>query len=67
MLSTDPALESSHNEAVAGGQSAVVDTTWGHFVCFVNLGGKLYELDGRRPAPLRPWRIAPSMTREVLF
>ena len=52
MLSSDPALESKHNEAVAGGQSAVVDETWGHFVCFVNVKGRLWELDGRKGGPI---------------
>ena len=52
MLSSDPALESKHNEAVAGGQSAVVDETWGHFVCFVNVNGRLWELDGRKGGPI---------------
>jgi ubiquitin carboxyl-terminal hydrolase L3 len=37
---------------VAGGQSAVVDTTWQHFVCFVNVRGRLYELDGRKGGPI---------------
>ncbi len=52
MLSADPALEAVHDEAVVGGQSEVVDDTWQHFVCFVNVGGRLWELDGRKGGPI---------------
>lgn len=51
-LGEDKELEGAHTEQVAAGQSAVVDDTWNHFVCFVQKEGCLYELDGRKSFPI---------------
>ena len=52
LLREDEGLAASHADAVQGGQSAVVDDTWQHFVCFVSAGGRLWELDGRKGGPI---------------
>lgn len=51
-LADDAALEVAHAATAHGGQSAVVDDTDYHFVAFVGTGGRLWELDGRKPAPV---------------
>ncbi len=47
-----PQVEEAHGDIVQQGQSEVVDDTWNHFVCFVSRNGRLYELDGRKAAPI---------------
>lgn len=51
-LETDGGLEAEHAAVVQEGQSAVVEDTWQHFICFVVKGGHLYELDGRKDGPI---------------
>lgn len=54
-LNCDEGLDKVHGKFAAQGQTAApppnerVDL---HFVCFVEKGGRLYELDGRREGPL---------------
>ena len=52
MLGEDEQLEVEQAVAVAGGQSDQVEDTWQHFVCFVERGGRLWELDGRKGGPI---------------
>jgi len=56
LLEEDETLDEAHASAAADGQSRVADCADDvnlHFVCFVHVDGGLYELDGRRPFPLR--------------
>jgi len=56
LLEEDEELDAAHAQQACGGQSRVPDADEDvnlHFVCFVHCNGGLYELDGRRPAPLR--------------
>jgi len=51
-MENDAALEEAHDGAVQDGQSEVVDDTWQHFFCLCSKNGTLYELDGRKNAPI---------------
>lgn len=51
-LAEDAAIEAGHAEVVSQGQSAQVDDTQDHFVCFVHKAGRLWELDGRKGGPV---------------
>ena len=52
LLAADTTLAEQHADAVQQGQSAVVNDTWQHFVCFVEREGRLWELDGRKGGPI---------------
>ena len=55
-LATDDSLDAAHSAAASVGQSAVPaddEEVNLHFVAFVHCDGGLYELDGRKPAPVR--------------
>jgi ubiquitin carboxyl-terminal hydrolase L3 len=52
LLAADDTIDAEQAVAVEGGQSAVVDNTWQHFVTFVQKGGILWELDGRKGGPI---------------
>lgn len=50
-----PELETMHRAAAAGGQSQMAGEgvpVEVHYTVFVEVGGVLYELDGRRPGPI---------------
>lgn len=51
-LEADTAAEAEHAAVVSEGQSAVVDDTHQHFAVFVERGGVLWELDGRKGGPV---------------
>jgi ubiquitin carboxyl-terminal hydrolase L3 len=51
-MENDKTLEEAHDGAVQDGQSDVIDDTWQHFFCLISSGGILYELDGRKQAPI---------------
>lgn len=54
-LVADPALDAVHAEFAAQGQTAppaADEKIELHFVAFVSVGGVLWELDGRKPAPV---------------
>ena len=51
-MENDTELEEAHDGAVQDGQSEVVDDTWQHFFCLCSKNGILYELDGRKNAPI---------------
>eukprot|EP00892_Ulva_mutabilis_P001744 jgi/Ulvmu1/11570/UM079_0013.1 len=51
----EPDLEKAHQNAAIAGQSAAPadgEEVLLHFVCFVHVNGLLYELDGRKIAPI---------------
>ena len=55
MLQSDESIAEVHADAAEGGQSAVPDRPEDcmlHFVCFIEKGGFLLELDGRKPFPI---------------
>ncbi|KAG5191197.1 putative ubiquitin carboxyl-terminal hydrolase [Tribonema minus] len=63
VLAEDTELEETHGAAAAEGQSAAPaldeDVTT-HFVCFVEVGGRLYELDGRKRSPIDHGATTPA-------
>jgi ubiquitin carboxyl-terminal hydrolase L3 len=59
-LEADDAVDDAHAEAVEGGQSAQVDDTYLHFACFMEKGGCLYELDGRKASPINHGPCTPD-------
>ena len=51
-LNEDAELENVHQQFASAGQSQMnADTTY-HFVAYVNLEGRIWEIDGRRERPL---------------
>jgi ubiquitin carboxyl-terminal hydrolase L3 len=55
-LAEDDSLDAAHAAAASTGQSAAPaddEEVNLHFVAFVHVDGGLYELDGRKPAPVR--------------
>jgi ubiquitin carboxyl-terminal hydrolase L3 len=55
LLQSDDSIASVHADAAAAGQSAAPERPEDcmlHFVCFVEKGGFLIELDGRKPFPI---------------
>lgn len=55
-LATDDSLDAAHAAAASSGQTAAPaddEEVNLHFVAFVHCDGGLYELDGRKPAPVR--------------
>ena len=55
MLQGDESIAEVHADAAQGGQSAEPDRPEDcmlHFVCFIEKGGFLLELDGRKPFPI---------------
>lgn len=55
ILTEFPELEALHKAAAAGGQSQRIGEgvpVEVHYSAFVEVGGELYELDGRRPGPI---------------
>jgi ubiquitin carboxyl-terminal hydrolase L3 len=51
-LEDDQEVEEQHGEVAVQGQSAVVEDVETHFVAFVEKGGRLWELDGRKAFPI---------------
>jgi ubiquitin carboxyl-terminal hydrolase L3 len=52
LIAKDETLAAQHAEVVQQGQSEVVDDTHQHFVLFLEKGGRLWELDGRKGGPI---------------
>ncbi|RYY84696.1 hypothetical protein EON63_08695 [archaeon] len=62
-LEQDEALEETHSSAAQGGQSEQVedvDDVTNHFVCFSQVHGSLYELDGRKSCPVNHGPSSPD-------
>ena len=62
-LEGDDSLEDAHGATANQGQSAVPDATDDvnlHFICYVEKGGALYELDGRKHAPIHHGKSSPE-------
>ncbi|KAL4557994.1 hypothetical protein LXL04_036190 [Taraxacum kok-saghyz] len=59
-LEKDTEMEVAHSEAVAAGETEANDNVNDHFICFVCVNGQLYELDGRRNAPLSHGPSSPN-------
>lgn len=51
-LEEDDELEETHESTAQEGQSEVVMDVNTHFVAFVEVGGHIYELDGRKEGPV---------------
>jgi ubiquitin carboxyl-terminal hydrolase L3 len=49
---TAAVIEEAHEQAASEGQSVVVQTADAHFVAIVPVDGQIYELDGRKVAPV---------------
>lgn len=63
-LESDREMEVAHSAAASAGETeapAHVDT---HFICFSCVDGKLYELDGRRSAPISHGASSPDTILE---
>ena len=52
LIHNDQTLFSIHEKAANQSDLAVPEKASDHFVTFINLGGKLWELDGRKPQPI---------------
>ena len=61
-IEEDDAIEAVHVEQAQEGQSAALMDVNSHFVCFTNVDGNLYELDGRKSTPINHVRTHTSHT-----
>ncbi|KAI3752790.1 hypothetical protein L2E82_24827 [Cichorium intybus] len=59
-LEKDREMEVAHSEAVAAGETEATDNVNDHFICFACVSGQLYELDGRRNAPISHGPSSPN-------
>ncbi|XP_076913048.1 ubiquitin carboxyl-terminal hydrolase 3-like [Bidens hawaiensis] len=59
-LENDREMEVAHSDAVAAGETETSDDVNDHFICFACVKGQLYELDGRRTAPLSHGPSSPA-------
>ncbi|KAI3507472.1 hypothetical protein L1887_22458 [Cichorium endivia] len=59
-LEKDTEMEVAHSEAVAAGETEATDNVNDHFICFACVNGQLYELDGRRNAPISHGPSSPN-------
>eukprot|EP00349_Pseudokeronopsis_sp_Brazil_P007379 CAMPEP_0202964712 /NCGR_PEP_ID=MMETSP1396-20130829/8812_1 /ASSEMBLY_ACC=CAM_ASM_000872 /TAXON_ID= /ORGANISM="Pseudokeronopsis sp., Strain Brazil" /LENGTH=234 /DNA_ID=CAMNT_0049687039 /DNA_START=54 /DNA_END=758 /DNA_ORIENTATION=+ len=59
-LENDQTLEAVHTDAATQGQTEVVEDIDNHFVCFVHVGGHIYELDGRKEFPINHGNSSPE-------
>jgi ubiquitin carboxyl-terminal hydrolase L3 len=60
-LGEDAELAVAHSEQVEVGDSDVVDDTYNHFVAFIDKGGQLWELDGRKARPVCHGPVGPDL------
>ncbi|GFP96792.1 ubiquitin carboxyl-terminal hydrolase isozyme l3 [Phtheirospermum japonicum] len=51
-LENDREMEVAHSVAATAGDTEASDNVNTHFICFTCVNGQLYELDGRRAAPI---------------
>ncbi|XP_071723605.1 ubiquitin carboxyl-terminal hydrolase 3-like [Rutidosis leptorrhynchoides] len=59
-LENDREMEVAHSDAVAAGETEASDNVNDHFICFVCVNGQLYELDGRKSAPVSHGPSSPT-------
>ncbi|XP_060213740.1 ubiquitin carboxyl-terminal hydrolase 3-like [Lycium barbarum] len=59
-LENDREMEVAHSVAATAGDTEATDDVNTHFICFTLADGKLYELDGRRSAPISHGASSPN-------
>lgn len=59
-LENDREMEVAHSDAVAAGETEASDNVNDHFICFACVNGQLYELDGRKTAPVSHGPSSPT-------
>jgi ubiquitin carboxyl-terminal hydrolase L3 len=59
-LENDREMEVAHSVAASAGDTEASDNVDTHFICFSCVNGQLYELDGRRTAPISHGASSPD-------
>ncbi|KAL3633002.1 Ubiquitin carboxyl-terminal hydrolase 3 [Castilleja foliolosa] len=59
-LENDREMEVAHSVAATAGDTDASDNVNTHFICFTCVNGQLYELDGRRAAPISHGASSPT-------
>lgn len=59
-LENDREMEVAHSVAATAGDTEASDNVDTHFICFACVDGQLYELDGRRSAPISHGASSPD-------